>query len=32
MVGYRRDNDSPILRVFLSRLDELLAEVKRAPS
>jgi DNA-binding transcriptional LysR family regulator len=24
MVGYRRDNDSPILRVFLSRLGELL--------
>lgn len=32
MVGYRRDNDSPILRVFLSRLEELLAEMKRAPS
>ena len=24
MVGYRRDNNSPILRVFLSRLEELL--------
>ena len=32
MVGYRRDNDSPILRVFLSRLEELLAEMERAPS
>jgi LysR family hca operon transcriptional activator len=32
MVGYRRDNDSPILRVFLSRLDELLAQMRRSPS
>jgi LysR family transcriptional regulator, hca operon transcriptional activator len=32
MVGYRRDNASPILRVFLSRLDEHLAQMKRAPS
>lgn len=32
MVGYRRDNASPILRVFLSRLDELIARMRQAPS
>ncbi len=29
MVGYRRDNNSPMLRVFLSKLDELLARMER---
>lgn len=29
MVGYRRDNASPILRVFLHKLDELLARMKQ---
>ena len=32
MVGYRRDNDSPILRVFLSKLDELLARMGPGPT
>ena len=32
MVGYRRDNESPILRVFLDKLDELLAQMRREPS
>jgi LysR family hca operon transcriptional activator len=30
MVGYRRDNTSPILRVFLDKLDELLGRTARA--
>jgi LysR family hca operon transcriptional activator len=30
MVGYRRDNDSPILRIFLTKLEELL--VRRGQS
>ena len=29
MVGYRRDNDSPILRVFLERLEEFLIRMAR---
>ena len=32
MLGYRRDNDSPILRVFLSKLDELLARIGPGPA
>jgi LysR family transcriptional regulator, hca operon transcriptional activator len=32
MVGFRRDNDSPILRVFLSKLDELLAQMGPGPT
>jgi LysR family hca operon transcriptional activator len=32
MVGYRRDNDSPILRVFLNKLDELLVRMAREPN
>jgi LysR family hca operon transcriptional activator len=32
MVGYRRDNDSPILRVFLNKLEELLAGMAREPT
>jgi LysR family hca operon transcriptional activator len=32
MVGYRRDNDSPILRVFLTKLDELLAQMGPGPT
>jgi LysR family transcriptional regulator, hca operon transcriptional activator len=32
MVGYRRDNDSPILRVFLTKLDELLAQIGPGPT
>lgn len=32
MVGYRRDNESPILRVFLNKLDELLVQMGRAPN
>lgn len=32
MVGYRRDNDSPILRAFLSKLDELLARMGPGPT
>jgi LysR family hca operon transcriptional activator len=32
MVGYRRDNDSPILRVFLNKLEELLARMAWEPS
>ena len=31
MVGYRQDNDSPILRAFLDKLDELLARMAREP-
>jgi LysR family hca operon transcriptional activator len=31
MVGYRRDNNSPILHVFLSRLDELIARMRQTP-
>jgi LysR family transcriptional regulator, hca operon transcriptional activator len=31
MVGYRRDNDSPVLRVFLDRLDELLVRTRHEP-
>lgn len=30
MVGYRRDNDSPILRLFLSKLEELLERMAAA--
>ena len=29
MVGYRRDNDAPILRGFLSKLEELLVRMRR---
>jgi LysR family transcriptional regulator, hca operon transcriptional activator len=29
MVGYRRDNQSPILRVFLDKLDALLVQIER---
>lgn len=32
MVGYRRDNDSPILRAFLTKLDELLARMGPGPT
>ena len=32
MVGYRRDNDSPILRVFLNKLEELLVRMGREPT
>ena len=32
MVGYRRDNDSPILRVFLAKLGELLERLAREPT
>jgi LysR family hca operon transcriptional activator len=32
MVGYRRGNDSPILRVFLDKLDELLAQIGPGPT
>jgi LysR family hca operon transcriptional activator len=32
MVGYRRDNDSPILRVFLSKLEELLTQIGPGPT
>jgi LysR family hca operon transcriptional activator len=32
MIGYRRDNKSPILRVFLSRLEELIAQNRQARS
>jgi LysR family hca operon transcriptional activator len=32
MVGYRRDNDSPILHVFLTKLDELLAQMGPGPT
>jgi LysR family hca operon transcriptional activator len=31
MVGYRRDNDSPILRTFLDKLDALLVQRKQEP-
>jgi LysR family hca operon transcriptional activator len=31
MVGYRRENDSPILRVFLNKLEELLVRMAREP-
>jgi LysR family hca operon transcriptional activator len=26
-IGYKKDNDSPVLQIFLSRLDELVARV-----
>jgi hypothetical protein len=32
VVGYRRDNDSPILRVFLNKLDELLVRMALEPN
>ena len=32
MVGYRRNNDSPILRVFLDRLEGLLVRMRCAPT
>lgn len=32
MVGHRRDNNSPILRVFLSKLDELLVRMRQEPT
>jgi LysR family hca operon transcriptional activator len=32
MVGYRRDNDSPILRMFLNKLEELLVLMGREPT
>jgi LysR family hca operon transcriptional activator len=32
MVGYRRDNDSQILRVFLNKLEELLVRMAREPT
>jgi LysR family hca operon transcriptional activator len=32
MVGYRRDNNSPILRVFLGKLEELLDRMAREPT
>ena len=30
-VGYKKGNDSPVLRVFLSRLDELVQRVAKKP-
>jgi hypothetical protein len=32
MVGYRRDNDLPILRVFLGKLEEMLDRMARKPT
>ena len=32
MVGYRRDNDSPMLRLFLEKLEELLVRMAREPT
>ncbi len=32
MVGYRRDNNSPMLRVFLSKLEELLVRLAGEPT
>ena len=32
MVGYRRDNDSPMLRVFLNKLEELLVRLAGEPT
>ena len=32
MVGYRRDNNSPMLRLFLEKLKELLVRMAREPT